>query len=354
MPEVSKQPLETTVSPEIQLQELRTTLSSHGIFKELRGRFGGTPYDKFLEGGSPTETVRLFNDWAGKQRVMLQLLAKYQRNGWMVAYNELHSALFDSSHVITGEDVAAEKTTPGTLIIVDFEKVALIARWAQTTTRDDVEYLLSHDGELNPERRPRGALTKKLFEAVPEFQKFWSSNPSYGRRDTCPTQIREKDVRDYWTRIIRYAKYRERLFLFVNGGYWRDGYAVGAFIRDSKPRDVLKLFSRKERKRISAWSFNYPTAIDRDIPALGRDWYRMWIGFHEQSEHEKWRQQWPNFVSTHANHGFGAIMLDEEMTGKKEGASLETYGHVLDPYSALGSKDPAKLKFHLAIGHEPE
>ena len=144
-------PKETTIltasqapapSPAEQIRRLMTRLTGNRAFAECRGRLN-VPFDEILNNSkSPTQALTRFDEAVAARRIMVNMLAGFDRDGWKCARGELWSALTDLDFLFTGETVPIHETIDGYLLIVDLDLTLTFLRWLYSTDyeKDIVPY----------------------------------------------------------------------------------------------------------------------------------------------------------------------------------------------------------------------
>src|SRR3989338_4394324 len=99
MKQVPEENKSTVPSTEEQLRWLLNHLTGHGAFDRQRGRVG-YPFEwKVKEAGSPEQFCQTWDQISADLRVLGNLLAKFNRDGWKYAGRELIKALCDKDQV---------------------------------------------------------------------------------------------------------------------------------------------------------------------------------------------------------------------------------------------------------------
>lgn len=324
-----------------QLRMLLEKLAGHKVFGRCRGSFNDFPFENMLEAGqppSPSAALGAFNRWAGSRRVMLDMLARFMRDGLHVAFGELMRALCEPDYVMTGETVPVEKTRSGVLVMVDPSNIFLLLRWMYTSKYED-GYNWVRNGRVPEERNPCGSLTPQLLKVFPGlYERFKGREES---REICLTALVLGAVSNLLDRLRANLGRRDMMVMrpdYDRTGLWYYGYPIGAFVKGRTQKEVLRLFERDEQKRIATWQFNYP---ETDEPffysdSTGRHHPRL-IGVHLESEHATWRRQWPSYASKGVACGHGAVILDKEKLGEAVGGQKNYH---FSPYESLRGPNP--------------
>ncbi|MEI6553945.1 MAG: hypothetical protein WCO09_05250 [bacterium] len=331
-------------------------IAGNDSFGKCRGEFGDLDVFSMLSLSNPTQTLKALDEAVAPIRVMLHLLARLKRDGWTHAYNELLAALIHRDHIFTGEVVPIEAREDGTLVIVDLEDTLLLLRWLYTTDYcgDIIPYVR---GE-NPDRGLYGSLTKQTFERFPSIRDELVERVKYtnGYRDTAmfvnpPAYLFGLEKLDQaWKTLEKFyrpIKYQQRISLiadYVNtDGHWSNRGIVAIFITGVSQKEVISSFPRSEQDRISTWQFKFPKIHSQGL-CWGIVGPNMLIGLHPESEHQKWCDIHPSYISHGVTHGLGAIMLTKDMVGRESNGFMRG---TIPMYTTLGigsvSEPPADI-----------
>jgi hypothetical protein len=341
---------QTQKPEEQQIEGLLRILNDHQAFKRCRGEFGAMPITELLSNETPTGVLRAFDDWASDQRVLLNMLAKLQRNGSKVAFDELMGAL-TSQHIIRNEILSDDKCSHAVLVMFEPEKLALLARWMYTSNLEDAIHWINN-GCGDPKRGLCGSLTPKFFEVFPEIREKLIAQKNHSHVVSPTAYFYDEYAKDGFDRIERgFGRGRVRGWCLENKrtALWYHGNQLGLFVFGAHQKDILSLFSREEQKHISTWSFRYPEC-------MFRAWYGIRIGIHHRSEHDKWKKRWPSYASRSCSKGFGAVLLNEKRTETsylRTGPQLPEYPTLYYGYpgtESLGDFESQNLLFNIVTG----
>jgi len=300
-----------------QLVWLREKLMGNNAFCALRGNSRKSPssvvYDVFKKrGATPTDFCRVWDEFHAQGRIMGNLLAQLKRDGWTDAYRELEEAL-DGHHVIEGEDVPLEQTTPVTILMFEPELTFDLFRWAVSHKKKDaVEHFtgVCPDIEL-------GSLESRMPSLRKYFEKIdWDS---FGQAYTDTVQLRSRcrkaieDIDDgLWFRDDQ---------LSTDGKFFGRGRLFGFVFVDKSQAKILSAFSREEQKHLATWRINVPSILvksSRGCPKL--------LGFHEESCHSSYGKA-PFFASRGVTCGMGASLItDRDSIYPRGKYALHLYG----------------------------
>jgi hypothetical protein len=283
-----------TVSEENQLQLLREKLMGNQAFAACRGNFGsiGDIYRGVEEKAkSPTHVLGQWDEFFGKVRIMVNILAQFQRDGLEVAHEQLLNALESPTYLFPGETVPLEQTSPVTFLLLEPKKTLLFLRWL----------LEGHWVELRNyiHGKECGELTKQLYAEFPTLEAHVRQNTSaYIGRDLCAA-FKDAIVGSFPSKAIRRLKEAELVW-----HQWDDDVELRdlpiAFSLAEEQSEVMKLFGRRDQKRLTAWQFNPPKIYAKN-----------YVGLHPVSIHEGLKDKSPALVSRGTSQGLGGIILDE-------------------------------------------
>jgi hypothetical protein len=249
---------------------------------------------------------RAFDEWASQARIMGALLATFKRDGWEHAFNELQEALF-RKHVIEGETVPLDRTTPVTICMFEPEITFDLLRWASTHEIDDLERLVGQP-DADPDfvkLRESFPLLKDL--TVEECKKF---------DDILGSVFSDRvfqNARDVTTRV--WGPHRDwdndKLWLRLEssqGGYrlLRSGRAFAFMLVGMDQAKALGGFSREEQGRMATWRINLPTMCVEHMGGTPKN--RFWVQFREESDHDP-HSSAPVFSSVGTSRGMGASIV---------------------------------------------
>jgi hypothetical protein len=314
--------------PEDQLAFLFSKLLGNQSFGRLRGSFseGLGSLKTILEAAeSPTDFCQRWDRFCGDARVMGNLLACFQRDGWDAAEQELTRALQDATYRMSGEEVPLHETEPVTIVIFDFKRTLTFIRWVRcahfsslNAYLDEIDYLVSVGAEWSDENPAEGShlkdrdrvLTRKLFEAFPELEQYARDRRAgdhYEGRDLVEAYF--KQVLDLFEQVelneigqplcLAWNTYNDHLELYRGVG---NSLHYGYICRTDQA-EVLSQFSRDQQKNIATWCVQLPKAMtDTQLK-------RMFLVFHPEAEHDKWISDSANVVSTSLSHGYGVVAM---------------------------------------------
>lgn len=340
LPEAGKKPL----GAEEQLRMLLKKLAGHKVFGRCRGVFEHLPIEDILEVDSdvppsPSAIQKAFSKLVSDRKVMLTMLAQLKRDGYSVAFEELYRALCEEDRIITSETVPVEQTEPGVLVMIDPKHVFLTLRWMYTTSQRDAYNWVTH-GIIHPNRTPCGSLSSRFFGAFPYLihrASGYMSEPT----PKSPFELILFDRIEWMRRELSSGLVGgsgNLLPMKVDPGKtdtWRVNPTVAFFVRGKDQAEVLSCFEREEQDHIATWRFDYPKFDAYKMMVHSSPGPTMWIGFHPESEHERWQHQWPSYASRGVACGHGAVILDKERVGIPGWKTCS-----LEPYDPLQGPNP--------------
>lgn len=334
------------LSREQQLELLFQKLAGNKSFRSLRGRFTENPGSLLSKTSSPSETLRYWDGLSKDIRVMLNLLAKFKRNGWTVAYSELLSAL-NSSHVIEGEIIPVEDTTPMTAVIFDAGIALSLADWALTHTLEDYKQFVLHRKDAS-----RDPVLGNLHSALPTLEKImagWqeSNFNQFWRGSTLLSG--QAPLFEEWKNILKPKfDFYHRTFLRLDpcGQEYvlACRYAFGILLQNVRSKELLEMVPRSKQERLGMWHFDVPTML---LPQMtgGGDSSHFSFCLHPEEEHPRWSKMYPALISKNIQHGKGAVLLPR-IQGWDEREILSR-GYLFPERSKWPADNQIRLKFDL-------
>lgn len=325
----NKQVPEEVPSQDEQLAKLRKILMGHKAFQRRRGSWDFTISQvarQMLKASSPTATLQEWAHFAADTAILVNLLAKFRRDEWTCASDNLLKALQHPGYLLPGEnfDHRLDETYPVVFVVFEPEKTIQMFRWlcSRVSHRDEIVAL--NLGEQV------SSTTQKLAEVFPSIKDgYFQEEDTHGRL-VAPNRVYVQDILstfsdlsiafpDIWEgtqlrvqtcglRLVA-DQYSHHLDLGLSGsssrttvGSWsvRMGYQWGFFIFGVTQDQILAKFPRKLQAQIGTWQFHVP----KILPFNALD-----VGIHGQDEHEMFRSQHPALVSKGVSHGLGAIII---------------------------------------------
>ena len=298
-----------------QLAKLRAELAGNKAFGRQRGRWCRPLREILTEmidtTGSPTQTIKRFDAFAADARVMLQKLARLKRDGENEAFHVLRDTLSFSQWIIPGEIFPLERTKPITVVMFDPERTFFAykmikgGQWKLPTSMDDIrwpvalgDFCLADFSRLFPEWEKDvclGLTGRGKFLHV-----FWRQIArEFGF--VLPSINEHRDFRVMCGDIVKNGQ-----TFYLN--YWLAATAQDVvsewkfplcFCYAGRPDQLLRLFSRKDQKRIRTWSFDCPVIVGGASS----------FGFHSADKHAEWQSREPTFTSKNVSEGLGAAIL---------------------------------------------
>ncbi len=301
-----------------QLQRLKEALAKYAVIRKYRGKAKAT-MSSFCVGlvektSSPTEFCSMWDAFSGEMRVIGNVLAQFRRDKMDTACAHLVKALEDPLHRFPFENRLPVPTKPITVIVLDPKRTFAMLRWLMLGHWMDLNSYL--DGKSTP-------LSKILFKSFPTLEEHslvrrkeqdyegWDLERAFQDSITEPFEV---------SGGLKRLKSQPHCCLPLVHGQWNDHVEIGdqvfAYVVDGDQAAALSLFSRDEQKRIGSWQFDIPESLFRGKATFSQD---LWapIGFHLEGEHEAWGREYPDWVSTSVNHGWGAILFGNEGRGEK-------------------------------------
>lgn len=306
-----------TIMPEVkvpgrdeQLVWLRNELAGNRTFANLRGGKFHSTASHFI-GKNPTEFCKAWDDFSAQARVMGNMLARLKRDGWDHAYGELDSAL-RGAHIIEGEDVPLDHTTPVTVLMFSPDVTFAMLRWGMSHKLEDVltikkDLAMSDEGFLR---------LIKGIPVLPEYlEKFDRTKHDNLLGQAYSGAIGRKALQrmnEIFGAVRDWAD--DQLFLRLNRSLSTDHYLLednqlyGYLFVGKEQGDILSRFSREEQENLATWTIDYPTSCLRDLMCVPKG--KLWIGFHEEVDHSLYAKA-PFFPSRSVLHGMGATLITD-------------------------------------------
>lgn len=317
-------------SREAQLAVLHSELLGHGAFGRVRGTLHksvASLVDSCLGPiYSPTKVLANWDQRAGDIRIMVNLLAKFERDRMFFARDELQRALCKPGYMIAGETVPLEQTMPFTIFMIDPVMVIELCRWLKTANAAD-----SLDENwptlLKPETQSRLSDSMQgVVRAIGSFR--LPDTPNYNQM-----WLDMNGARVWWGN--RHREYNDWIWISSNvfdglqhiaykwkgpgpsilspriphpyisepGWITEDRFSLAR----AAPRDqaaVLSAFPRDVQYRVGTWQFHVPTAMK-----FGSRKKHFTVALHPEAEHARWQKERPVFASRGVSHGFGAVIV---------------------------------------------
>lgn len=313
-------------SREEQLAALLAKLAGNQSFRICRGRLGDSPLDTAyksmpISDGEPLVWTRrgILDDldifW-GHARVMISLVAQYRRDGWKVAEAELKAAL-EGRHVIWGETVPIEQTTPITMVMVRPKVGLRLLKWMVTHKCEQLVQHIKFRKGLN--EGVYDAELEELFATYPTLEKrtepwfsggcshYWQGNSIFAGvyRD------QRGDIFDNFNLQaegeIGLGIHEDQLETKVLDG---EGHYFAYVFIGKDQGEIMSKFKRDDQSDVATWQFDLPTLDIGHLrsSASVRFSNDFVIGLHPEDEHERWKDYNRSYVSKGFSQGFGAII----------------------------------------------
>lgn len=356
---MKKQVPEGVASKEEQVVALLQALEGHEIFARRRGNcgWGGLGLVDHLidKADSPTHFCELWDQLTADLRVLGNMLAKYRRDGWAFAEDELSAALArGNEHLLPGETAPIQETTPVTVVMLDPARTLTMTQWVLGGGEYDMYYAINKGEYKTP-------LVQKLFESFPGL-----AEKSKSMRDVDSALL----VMLYNHVFEHFPKYRQmkgrRLKIGSAEGdnnlssyanvimhVWGDSQRVGVysfgFLVFAEQDKVLRRFSRKQQEQIGTWQLHLPCTLIEKVQqaqvSFKDQWWdghdpvpRVSLGFFPEAEHAHWQKLFPAMTSRGVAHGFGVIAA---MGGMRRTQLNE------EVFPTITLKKPEELRFWL-------
>lgn len=335
-----------------QIQQLLEKLAGHEIFNRLRGTFDSQSKridhltHLITEAGSPTSFCAAWDRYASDVRVIGNIIAQLRRDGCDYAANELESALKWPGYMLPGETVLLSKTTPLTLLIIDFPKTIAMLTWIQAGHWMDLNNFL--DG------KKVNLLAERLFKQFPSLQTH---------------TVKRRNSHKYEGGDLLSAYHEDVFFPFIHDAFGTtSSNEIPNFFTESQPMEiafgtyndhlevadgtfgyiflgdqasVLSRIPRKHQHRVTTFGFNAPKITVNEIQKDRRKNFRStsWsyyfkIGIHPEIHHQKWLEMGGAYPSLGCAHGYGAVLLNKQKYSDKnycEHTGDEETAIILDP-----------------------
>ena len=293
------------------------------------GGFHRSASSVLYDSQSPTAFCELWDEHSACARVMGNTLLKFKRDGWHDAHRELERALREA-YVIEGETIPLEQTTPATIFLIEAEITLKLIRFCLETDWSAVK--------KNPDIVRTNPVFQDLCTAIPGMRENfedWSSmgvgsyghlNPFYYHRKAFLKEFGERSEKarslvnlSFW-QVSNWCGAHTQL----NSAFWM-GVPCGFLAIGKTQADVLGGWSREEQSKIATWQIDIPSVMVKDLEQTSIA-STFDIGFHPESEHERWRKQWPALVSKGFQFGYGTVL---HRNGGGLGGTLPNYGYYL-------------------------
>ncbi|HLD17546.1 MAG TPA: hypothetical protein VJB99_00540 [Patescibacteria group bacterium] len=321
---------EGAVNRDGQLAFLRNKLLGNEAFGRQRGQWGGSDYHRPLgvlgrmiaTNPSPTAFCQDWDQFAADSRVMGNLLARFRRDGWKDAEDELMRALQDRAYLLPEETVPLHETAMFTVVVFDFVRTLEMIRWIRCAHWSSLNYYLDElDDTWESQKRKSWwmedvvgrTLTHRLFEAYPnllEHTRARRKNGNYEGWDLC--QSYQEQVSNRFNLIgfnLLDIGHALRLAWRTYNDHLELGNQPFGYICRTDQAEVLSRFSREEQEQIATWSVRLPKVTDR------RDLDGLFIGFHPENVHSVWQKDSP-MTSIGCSNGYGVVLLSRRWEGE--------------------------------------
>lgn len=251
-----------------QLDLLRKKLSGNQVFGACRGNLGwvniGDNIAMMTEHTpSPTACLAAWDAFVSQPRAMVNLLAQFKRDGHTYAFKHLLNALSKPDYLLPGETIPVEKTEPITVLMLDPKRTILLLRWLVEREGHwmDLNSWLDIKDNREPESR-LGMFANKLFKAFPTLEQHTRARRREGAYEG-------PDVVRAWYEAV-YERFPKRLTDALKPcaseaiwGQWNDHLEdiqdiPFVYVIRGEQSKILKLFSRKDQRRIATWQINVP------------------------------------------------------------------------------------------------
>ncbi|MBX4201027.1 hypothetical protein KW786_02765, partial [Candidatus Parcubacteria bacterium] len=310
------------VSRDVQMAALRDSLLGHQAF----GRVRGSGYDQLHEvisrlldeAESPSDFLRMFDQWTGDLRVVGNKLAVLRRDGLADAEGELMSAFRDPAHVLTGETIPLHETVPVTILMLDPARTLAMIRWLIAGHWDNLNGQMVGEDDRD--------LTTKLFAAFPSLTEFTALRRKWGNYEGWDLLAAlYKDVagrfpidREWRGLSPAHDIYNDHIELWGEGSFQRDGHRIEApsnmfgFVIEAEQSEVLARFDRQQQAELATWQLHLPKALvsvwtdvarSRQYNKAGYGSVR--IGFYPEMDHPRWCKDYPALTSVGVSAGLG-------------------------------------------------
>ncbi|MFA6551988.1 MAG: hypothetical protein WCT19_00625 [Candidatus Paceibacterota bacterium] len=306
------------VSKEAQVAELLKTLAGNKVFGLCRGNMPGVLRDSrglMYKAESPSQFLKLLNQHFADCRVMLKLLAKYQRDGWKEAEHQLETALGED-FVIDGEDFSIQETTPATILMLEPEITLLMISWSLTHEIDDLATFVKGNcaESLDP-------VLFRLFEEFPTLNERTKDWAEYGyHRNWQGIDLFSNSYGDRFEKDLDALKNQKGEIIPLrltehqqNSALSNRAQRFGYLFIDKDQSEILSQFGRADQMNLTTWQLHVPTLIVREILSTSLTGH-FFVGLHPEKEHSVWQKKWPAFASRGFAHGFGATLMHNDYT----------------------------------------
>lgn len=304
---------------EQQLQALLEKLEGNQAFGMCRGKLGGIAniMKGFMEDNtSPTAALGKWDDFFGKARVMMNTLATLQRDGQNVAFNDLFAALTDQNFLFPGEVLPVEQTRPLTLVMLEPKKTIAFLRWLLEDHWDTLRpYVFAPEKE-------RTELVTQLYAEFPSLEEQVRVFRNHGYEGKELRAAYEIDVTSTFPeKALQKGMKLELVFQQWNDHIEGMGEIPFVYLFEMEQSEVLKLFSRKNQKRIATWRLDVPKSVA--VASIGL--HSLAYGKTKEKEFNKRI----SLLSRNESNGYSAIALrhdDSYNTAWHSHAKEGTYG----------------------------
>jgi hypothetical protein len=302
---------------EEQLELLLNKLAGHKSFAFCRGNFYSDPSIVLAKGRSPSETERLWDERSAHIAIMLSMLAKFQRDGLIVACDELRKALM-GGYVIEKETIPLEHTTPVTVLMFEPSIVLPLIKWALMHTLEQYKQFALQRHDLVNRDPELGSLYLQLPELEYHLSEWenvtnFSPNNLYNGLMFAFEPVFEGWLKDMES-VLPYQAYhfvKLRLHNCGQNQVLAAGHCFGVLLIGEQQDKVLGAIPRDKQDQVATWRFDIPSVLLRKIEGGGGH-SDFSFGFHPEDEHARWRNMYPSFVSRGFQHGYGGVMLPRD------------------------------------------
>lgn len=309
---MSKHVPEGVPSAEEQVAHLMNKLAGNKAFATCRGTVTSNAIlDLVANSNSPTECCNRWDAFSGNLRVVLNQLAKYQRDGWEYAHKELTMYLKVRQHLLPGETIPVEQTTPFVVIMLDPKRTLALLHWLLEVNWIELnDWLRRKDGHGDAETICVSPITNHLFAQFPTLEENtrerrlqgdyegWDLTKSH--LESVLSQFPEINKSNFLPLSLSPGQHNDHVEI------WRHPFC---FVTEGHQRDILKSFSREKQGKIATWQLNIPTMLlsSRSIHEPRSQQFQGEIGFHVEAEHSKWKSKSPSLVSKGISAGLGCM-----------------------------------------------
>jgi len=320
---MSEQVPEGVLSKEEQFKELLDMLTGHEKFRRHRGELGRSVADKLALIATSNQS------WAQKKKqaeklfgdlmVLLIIISNLHADKKREALSEFIRALSNPNYLLPGETIPVDQTLPATFVMFYPERVLeFLKKLVQypVETVSEADEWLCNDPQSDF-RTQWLALFSSIRNLLPNMK---SSYRHMFRSFAILCKAYKKDCWEQWldsykarAMPIRY-RYRNFQLDSVASPFPLPRYDLYFAILDARSqKSILKRFNRELQRIMATWSFNMPKRFIYDGRHAGR-FVGLKIGLHPEEEHERWKKRYPAYVSRGVSHGFGAILLVQNIS----------------------------------------